>query len=478
MASLPQITIHNSLSGQKEPLSPITPGQVKMYVCGLTVYDDSHIGHGRMAMVYDMVVRYLRAIGYEVTFVRNVTDIDDKIIRRAAENGESIESLTARTIDDMHRDFDALGLLRPDIEPYATQAIPEMLEIIQILIDKNLAYQANNGDVLFRVGEFPGYGKLSKKDIADLRAGERIAIDQDKDDPLDFVLWKAAKPGEPAWASPYGEGRPGWHIECSAMTYKHLGKHFDIHGGGMDLKFPHHENEIAQSEGAHGCTYANLWMHNGFINVDNEKMSKSLGNFFTIREILAMYHPEVIRGFILGTHYRRPINFSDQALHAAKKTVDKFYQVLSGTQPEQGKALADYVQRFDDAMLDDFNAPGAIAVLHEISAVLKKAKLQVGDQGVCGSHAEINDLAATLLKLTNRLGWLQTDIDVYLQDARTKGISGADDLSDEVIQAKVEARDQARKDKDFAESDRLRDWLKEQGVVVEDDPAGSRWHRQ
>lgn len=466
MKTLPQIAIFDSLTANKAQLEPIEPGHVKMYVCGLTVYDDAHIGHARMMMVFDMVVRYIRSQGYRVTYVRNITDIDDKIINRARENGESISSLTERTIADLHAVLDELGLLAPDIEPRATETLDEMIALIQKLIDKGLAYRSDNGDVLYSVKKFPNYGHLSKKRLEDLRAGERVELAEGKDDPLDFVLWKAAKPDEPKWPSPFGDGRPGWHIECSAMSTKHLGQHFDIHGGGMDLKFPHHENEIAQSEGAHDCKYANIWMHNGFINIDNEKMSKSLGNFFTLRDILTQYHPEVIRAFMIGTHYRRPINFSDEALNAAKKITDKFYNVLAQAEPHQGTLLEQYQTRFDQAMSDDFNSPGAMAVLHELAQGYKQADAK-----------DAQDYAYTLRVLAQQIGYLQTDSDAYLNDRRGNKAT-ADQLSDAEIDSAIEARNAARAAKDYAKADSLRDWLSEHGIGLEDAPSGVTWYRK
>ena len=460
------LSIFNSLSGEKAPFKPIEPNKVRMYVCGMTVYDLCHIGHARMVMVFDFVVRYLRYAGYEVVYVRNITDIDDKIIQRAQENGESIQVLTARTIAQMHEDFAALGILPPDIEPRATETIPEICDLIQTLLDKNLAYQAKSGDVMYRVAEFNGYGKLSKKRIEDLRAGERIAVNADKEDPMDFVMWKASKADEPAWDSPFGAGRPGWHIECSAMSQKHLGKTFDIHGGGMDLKFPHHENEIAQSEGAHECQYVNTWMHNGFVNVDDEKMSKSLGNFFTIRDVLAHYNPEVLRCFMLSTHYRRPINYSDSALDMAKKTVDKLYTALRDTNPEQGMVIQSYQQRFAEAMNDDFNTPEAMVVWHELATELNKAKQ--------GQSDKTNDLAKTLQHLCAAVGFLQQPVGAYL------GLNSSDtEMSDAdaEVQQMVEARDQARADRNFAKADELRDQLQAMDIVLEDSPNGTIWRR-
>src|SRR3989338_9707527 len=360
------LQIHNSLTKKKEPFMPLVPGKVRMYVCGMTVYDYCHVGHARVMVVFDMVTRYLRARGYDVTYIRNITDIDDKIIKRAAENGEDINALTARFIAAMDEDAARLGVQKPDSEPRATAHMPQILKMIDTLIDRGFAYQAKNKDVYYRVRKFNGYGALSGKSVDDLRAGSRVEVDEEKDDPLDFVLWKAAKPGEPAWDSPWGSGRPGWHIECSAMSTSCLGNHFDIHGGGMDLKFPHHENEIAQSEGATGQKFVNTWMHVGFVQVDQEKMSKSLGNFFTVREVLKQYDPEVLRYFILASHYRSPLDYSDENLKAAKSALDGLYIALRGI--ARGKAEeGEHTRRFDAAMADDFNTPAALAVLFDLA---------------------------------------------------------------------------------------------------------------
>src|SRR3989338_5917662 len=360
------LQIYNSLTRKKEPLTPLTPGKLRMYVCGMTVYDYCHVGHARVMVVFDMVARYLRTRSYDVTYIRNITDIDDKIIKRAAENGEDINALTARFIAAMDEDAARLGVQKPDSEPRATAHMPQILKMIGTLIDRGFAYQAKNKDVYYRVRKFNGYGALSGKSVDDLRAGSRVEIDEEKDDPIDFVLWKAAKPGEPAWDSPWGAGRPGWHIECSAMSTSCLGNHFDIHGGGMDLKFPHHENEIAQSEGATGQKFVNTWMHVGFVQVDQEKMSKSLGNFFTVREVLKQYDPEVLRYFILASHYRSPLDYSDENLKAAKSALYGLYIALRGIAP--GKAAeGEPPRRFDAALADDFNTPAALAVLFDLA---------------------------------------------------------------------------------------------------------------
>jgi len=451
--------IHNSLTRAKEPFVPLTPGVIRMYVCGMTVYDLCHLGHARVFVVFDMATRWLRASGYQVEYVRNITDIDDKIIKRAAENGETPAALTERFIEAMHQDERALGVLPPDHEPRATAYVAQMLALIGQLIDNGLAYPAPNGDVYYSVRGFPAYGRLSGKSLDELRAGERVEIDSSKRDPLDFVLWKAAKPGEPAWESPWGPGRPGWHIECSAMSADLLGKHFDIHGGGQDLQFPHHENEIAQSEGAHGCTFVNYWMHNGFVRVDNEKMSKSLGNFFTIREVLQQYDAEVVRFFILRAHYRSPLNYSDAHLDDAKGALTRLYTALKGTPAETTPPdwAHPAAQRFRAAMDDDFNTPEALAVLFELAGEANR-----GD--AVAAH--------TLRSLGGVLGLLQRDTADFLQAG-----AAADGLSEAGIEAMIDARKAARLAKDFAESDRIRDALTAAGIVLEDGAGGTTWRR-
>src|SRR5512139_2097111 len=394
------LKIYNTLSRDKQDFNPIEPGKVRMYVCGMTVYDYCHAGHARVMVVFDMVYRWLKASGYDVTYVRNITDIDDKIIRRAAENGESIHALTQRFIDAMHEDERALGVLAPDHEPRATQYVPQMLEIIALLEKNGIAYRAADGDVNYAVRKFEGYGKLSGKSLEDLRAGERVDVADGKNDPLDFVLWKHAKDSEPAevkWDSPWGAGRPGWHIECSAMSSELLGQHFDIHGGGADLQFPHHENEIAQSEGAHPCQFVNYWMHNGFVRVDNEKMSKSLGNFFTIREVLAKFDAEVMRFFILRAHYRSPLNYSDMHIDDAKGALTRLYTALKAAPAGAGQVdwQEAHAQRFQAAMDDDFNTPEALAVLFDLANEVNKGGSMV--------------LAAQLKALAGTLGFLQRD---------------------------------------------------------------------
>src|SRR5882724_11431101 len=399
------IRIHNSMTGEKQPLQPIIPGQVRMYVCGITVYDYIHIGHARMLVVFDMVSRYLRYRGFEVTYVRNITDIDDKIIKRAAENGEPIDAVTGRFIQAMNEDAQALGLMRPDFEPRATQYVPNIIVMIGQLIDRGYAYSAADGDVLYAVAKFEGYGKLSGKRLADLRAGARVEVDEGKRDPLDFVLWKHAKPGEPSWDSPWGAGRPGWHIECSAMSTALSGTHFDIHGGGMDLKFPHHENEIAQSCGANGDRFANIWMHNGFVNIDNEKMSKSLGNFFTVREVLPrLRHPEVLRYFVLSSHYRGPINYSLEQLEQADSALSRLYTALRDL-PDVDVVESEHSTRFREVMDDDFNTTEAIAVLQNMTREINSAKAT----GQAKKLAQAAALGAELRSLGGVLGLAQVD---------------------------------------------------------------------
>ena len=394
------IRIHNSLTGEKQPLRPIRQGEVRMYVCGLTVYDFMHIGHARMMIVFDVVSRYLRYLGLRVTYVRNITDIDDKIIRRAAQNGEPIEALTDRFITAMHADCSALGVVRPDFEPRATDYVPAIIAMVAKLIERDYAYVAPNGDVMYAVAKFEGYGRLSGKRLADLRAGARVEVDESKRDPLDFVLWKHAKPDEPAWDSPWGKGRPGWHIECSAMSVALLGSHFDIHGGGLDLKFPHHENEIAQTCAATGDRFAEIWMHNGFLNVDNDKMSKSLGNFFTVREVLekAVRHPDVLRYFMLSSHYRGPINYSLEQLEQADAALGRIMTGLRDLPEAAGGAAAagEHTGRFQEAMDDDFNTPEAIAVLQTLTREINSAK-DAGDTARGAAlGAELRSLAGVL----------------------------------------------------------------------------------
>ena len=458
--SLPMLKIYNTLAREKQAFVPIEPGRANMYVCGMTVYDFCHLGHARVMVVFDMVARWLRASGYALTYVRNITDIDDKIIRRAGENGETVRQLTDRFIAAMNEDAAALGVLRPDAEPRATEYVPQMLEMIGTLERNGYAYVAAGNDVCYSVRKFDGYGKLSGKSLEDLRAGERVDVMAGKHDPLDFVLWKHARDDEPAevkWQSPWGPGRPGWHIECSAMGSELLGRHFDIHGGGQDLQFPHHENEIAQSEGAHRCQYVNYWMHNGFVRVDDEKMSKSLGNFFTIREVLKKYDPEVVRFFILRAHYRSPLNYSDVHLDDARQALTRLYTALKGV---AGEAAADWREphavRFKAALDDDFGTPEAMAVLFDLATAVNR-----GDAS----------LAAQLKALGGVLGLLQRDPQEFLQAAPAGG------LSNEEIDARVAARAAAKKARDFAASDRIRDELKAAGIVLEDGSQGTTWRR-
>ncbi len=471
------LQIYNTLSRSKQAFVPIEPGKVKMYVCGMTVYDFCHIGHARVMIVFDMVVRWLRASGYEVVYVRNITDIDDKIINRAIENGEPIAALTQRFIDAMHADSDELGLMHPDHEPRATDYISQMQGMIGRLIEKELAYQGDDGDVNFAVRLFPEYGRLSGKSLDELNAGERVAVGGGKRDPLDFVLWKSAKPEEPAdtrWKSPWGEGRPGWHIECSAMSCDLLGEHFDIHGGGADLQFPHHENEIAQSEGAlygkdHQASdepFVNYWMHNGHIRVNEEKMSKSLGNFFLIRDVLKNFDPEVLRFFMLRAHYRSPINYSDAQLEEARSGLVRLYTALAQA-PASNQALdphSPWAKRFTDAMNDDFNTPEAIAALFDLASEVNRTQ---GDEKV--------QLASTLKGLAATLNFLQREPTLFLQEGSRGGDVG---LSAAAIEEQIAARVAAKQAKDFAKADLIRTTLLEQGVVLEDKPGGlTEWRR-
>ena len=458
------LKIHNSLSRQKEQFTPIDPGRVRMYVCGMTVYDYCHLGHARVMVVFDMVARWLRASDYQVTYVRNITDIDDKIIKRAQENGETIRALTDRFIAAMHEDADALGVLRPDHEPRATEFVQPMQKLIGNLVNNGLAYKAGNQDMCYAVRKFEGYGKLSGKSLDELRAGERVEVAGGKQDPLDFVLWKHARADEPAevkWDSPWGPGRPGWHIECSAMSSELLGEHFDIHGGGADLQFPHHENEIAQSEGAHQCSFVNYWMHNGFVRVDDEKMSKSLGNFFTIRDVLKEYAPEVVRFFILRAHYRSPLNYSDAHLVDARHALSRLYTALRNVEPVPGFTL-DWSQpaaaRFKMAMDDDFNTAEAIAVLFDLANEVNRNRSP--------------EAAAQLKALGGVLGLLEQVPQAFLQG----GAEAADDDS-VAIEARIAARIEAKKAKNFAEADRIRAELLAEGIALEDSPQGTIWRR-
>jgi len=458
------LQIYNSLTRRKAPFTPLKPGKVRMYVCGMTVYDRCHLGHARVLVVFDVVYRYLRRAGFDVDYVRNITDIDDKIIRRAEENGEPIDALTERFIAAMHEDAAALGVLPPSEEPRATAHIPEILDMVERLIDKGHAYAADNGDVYYAVSSFPGYGKLSGKDPRDLRAGARVDVDEAKRDPLDFALWKAAKPDEPSWDSPWGQGRPGWHIECSAMSTCCLGNHFDIHGGGADLQFPHHENEIAQSEGATGEPFVNVWMHNGFVRVNEEKMSKSLGNFFTVREILARYRPEEVRYFILTSHYRSPLNYDDEHLDNARAALMRLYTALRGLPIVELPTALRFRDRFDAAMDDDFNTPEALAVLFDLAREINR--LRADDEAAAAV------LGTELRALGHAIGLLGEDPEDYL-----RGGTDAEGPSDAEIEALIQRRADARKAKDFTDADRIRDELQAAGILLEDGAGGTSWRR-
>ena len=466
------LSLYNSLTRSSAPFQSIEPGKVRMYVCGMTVYDRCHLGHARMLVNFDVVFRWLKISGYVVTYVRNITDIDDKIIARAAENHESIGELTNRMIEAMHADLALLGVLPPTFEPRATDHVPGMIRMIETLITGGLAYTGANGDVYYSVRDFPGYGKLSGKSLEDLRAGERIAVDGFKKDPLDFVLWKSVKPGEPSWPSPWGDGRPGWHIECSVMSECFLGAHFYIHGGGHDLQFPHHENEIAQSEGAHGHQFVNVWMHNGFLRVQNEKMSKSLGNFFTIDDVLKVFDAEVVRFFLLRGHYRSPLNYTDAHLEDARQALNTLYTALRGRNLSAG--AIDWsdpaAQQFKEAMDDDLNTSEAVAVLFGLARDANRAL----------SDSSASDAAATqLFRLGGVLGLLEKDPTRWTQEGagRVQALladSGADAAR---IEALIAERKAARWAKNFAESDRIRDALLAEGVTLEDGPLGTTWRR-
>ena len=455
------LCIYNSLTRRLDPLEPLEPGHVRMYVCGMTVYDLCHLGHARSMVAFDVVQRWLKASGLRVTYVRNITDIDDMIIARALKNGETIRSLTDRMVEALHADADALGIERPDFEPRATEFVPQMLDLIGRLEAKGLAYRSDNGDVNYAVRAFAGYGKLSGKSLDELRAGERVAVGDGKRDPLDFVLWKAAKPEEPdeaKWDSPYGVGRPGWHIECSAMSCEMLGESFDIHGGGADLQFPHHENEIAQSEGATGQPLARIWMHNGFVRVDNEKMSKSLGNFFTIREVLEKFDAETVRFFIVRAHYRSPLNYSDQHLEDARAALKRLYTTLDAVPPQPVAAIdwaEPHAARFKAAMDEDFGTPEAVAVLFELAAEVNRTR-----------DARLSGL---LRALGGTLGLLQQDPQAFLR-------AGAG-LDEAAIAARIAERAAAKAARDFATADRIRAELAAQGIVLKDGPGGTTWER-
>lgn len=459
------LKLFNSLTRQKEIFTPLQDGQVKLYVCGVTTYDYCHIGHARTYVAFDVVVRYLRYLGYKVTFVRNVTDLDDKIIQRAKENGENFEALTERFIGHMHDDFAALNLTPPDIEPRVTTHMAEIIELIESLVAKKHAYVADNGDVLFDVSSFPEYGQLSRQNLEQLQAGARVTVDQGKQDPLDFVLWKHAKPDEPSWDSPWGAGRPGWHIECSAMNSKHLGKHFDIHGGGSDLMFPHHENEVAQSCCAHDTPYVNYWMHSGMVQVNEEKMSKSLGNFFTIREVLAQYDAETVRFFLLSGHYRSQLNYSESHLQQARASLERLYTALRGVEPAHATPAAlraSYDERFKGALDDDFNVPEAMSVVFELARDMNRLDSPHQTE-------QKSQLAALMLEYGQVLGILQQQPEVFFQH-------GQDDVA--TIEGLIAQRNQARAEKDWALADQARDRLTAMGIVLEDNAEGTTWRRQ
>ncbi|HIF9133667.1 TPA: cysteine--tRNA ligase [Photobacterium damselae] len=458
------LKIYNSLTRQKEEFKPIHPGKVGMYVCGVTIYDLCHIGHGRTFVSFDVVSRYLRYLGYDLTFVRNITDIDDKIIKRAAENGETCDSLTERLIGEMHADFDALGMKRPDVEPRATAFISEIIALCERLIERGFAYVADNGDVMFEVSKFKDYGRLSKQDLDQLQAGARVDIELAKRSPLDFVLWKMSKPGEPTWESPWGPGRPGWHIECSAMNSAILGDHFDIHGGGSDLQFPHHENEIAQSCCAHDTQYVNTWMHSGMVMVDREKMSKSLGNFFTIRDVLNHYDPETVRYFLMSGHYRSQLNYSEDNLKQARSALERLYTSLRGLDTSvEAAGGEEFVARFKEAMDDDFNTPEAYSVLFDMAREINRLKTD--------DMAAASVLGARMRELADVLGLLGQEPEAFLQ-------SGANDDDVAEIEALIQQRLDARATKDWAAADQARDKLTEMGIILEDGPQGTTWRRK
>ena len=457
------LKIYNDLSRSKETFEPLQPGKVNLYVCGMTVYDLCHLGHARVMVVFDVVYRYLKAVGYDVTYIRNITDIDDKIINRANENGEPFHELTERFIQAMHEDSDALGIIPPDAEPKATDHIAEIISMCEKLIEKGHAYVADNGDVYYDVYSFPTYGKLSGKSLDDLQAGARVEPGDVKRNPLDFALWKSAKPDEPSWQSPWGDGRPGWHIECSAMSTKALGDTFDIHGGGADLTFPHHENEIAQSEGATGHPFVKYWMHNGFVRINDEKMSKSLGNFFTVREILERYQAEEVRYFILTSQYRSPLNYSDEHLDNARNALTRFYTALRGLPEATPTADTQFEKDFHAAMQDDFNTPEALATLFEL--VREINRVRADDESTAAS------LGALLRQLGDLIGILQSDAESYLRGGATANDGDAE------IDALVAQRNEAKANKDWGTADEIRNKLQEMGIVLEDGPSGTTWRR-
>ena len=464
------LRIYNSLTRQKEVFRPIEPGKVRMYVCGMTVYDYCHVGHARVMVVFDAVLRWLRAKGYDVAYARNITDIDDKIIRRAQENGEEYGALTDRFIRAMHEDLAALDILPPTHEPRATGAMADMIAMIRTLLDKGYAYVGANGDVYYDVSRFERYGQLANKRLDDLRAGARVEVEGAKDDPLDFVLWKTAKPGEPGWDSPWGAGRPGWHIECSAMSTRCLGEHFDIHGGGMDLKFPHHENEIAQSEAASGHRYVNFWMHNGFVQVNEEKMSKSLGNFFTVRDVLRRYQPEVVRLFILSSHYRGPLNYADENLDHAKASLTRLYTALRGLPTVEAPVEESSRVRFESAMDDDFNTPEALAVLFELAREINRLR-DLDEAAAARSSASLRQLGAWL-------GLLQMEPESFLHGGTGIAAPFPAGVSSAEVETLIARRNAARNAKNWADADRIRAQLQEAGIVLEDTPKGTIWRRE
>ena len=457
------LKIYNDLSRSKETFEPLQPGKVNLYVCGMTVYDLCHLGHARVMVVFDVVYRYLKAVGYDVTYIRNITDIDDKIINRANENGEPFHELTERFIQAMHEDSDALGIIPPDAEPKATDHIAEIISMCEKLIEKGHAYVADNGDVYYDVYSFPTYGKLSGKSLDDLQAGARVEPGDVKRNPLDFALWKSAKPDEPSWQSPWGDGRPGWHIECSAMSTKALGDTFDIHGGGADLTFPHHENEIAQSEGATGHPFVKYWMHNGFVRINDEKMSKSLGNFFTVREILERYQAEEVRYFILTSQYRSPLNYSDEHLDNARNALTRFYTALRGLPEATPTADSQFEKDFHAAMQDDFNTPEALATLFELVREINRVRAE--DEAAAAS------LGALLRQLGDLIGILQSDAESYLRGGASENDGDAE------VDALVAQRNEAKANKDWGTADEIRNKLQEMGIVLEDGPSGTTWRR-
>ena len=461
------LQLFNTKTRQKERFEPLVEGKVGLYVCGITVYDLSHMGHARTYLSFDVLVRYLRHLDYDVKYVRNITDVDDKIIARANENGETTEALTERTIAMMHEDFAALNLVEPDIEPRVTGHMAEIIDVIEKLVARGYAYQAGSGDVLFDVSKFDEYGKLSRQNLEQLQSGARVEVAAGKDDPLDFVLWKTAKPGEPAWASPWGDGRPGWHIECSAMNHKHLGEHFDIHGGGSDLIFPHHENEVAQSCCAFDTPYVNTWMHTGMVQVNDEKMSKSLGNFFTLRDVLGEHDAEILRFFLMSAHYRSQLSYSQDNIDQAKSALERLYTALRGVKVDSVTDLSygGYLERFEQAMNDDLNVPEAYSVLFDLARDLNKHK----SQGNAGAE-EAGKLAAVLKGIGGILGFLQRDPEAFMQ-------SGNDDEVAE-IEALIKARNDARAAKDWGAADTARDKLTAMGIVLEDGAGGTTWRRQ